>query len=64
MGDEERFPTMGINGGARVDQRMIRLRPRGMEITTNYRIAGVNNFEGSLAHELAHFIQDYFLTHG
>ncbi len=57
FGDPQRYPT---NGRALSEWRVFQLYPRGMNFFP-HRITRVSNFEGTLAHELGHFIQHEFI---
>lgn len=55
--DEEKFPLNGL----REDQNTFSISPRGMRLDIPHRISSVSNFQGTLIHELAHFVECQFL---
>jgi len=58
LSGDEKFP---LNGLADKDRRCLKIMPRAMDIDKTHRVEGVLNFEGTLAHEIGHFIEDIFL---
>ncbi len=55
-GDPELYP---LNGSAQENWRSFTLLPRGMELIP-HRVSATSNFEGTLAHETTHLIDDEF----
>lgn len=58
LSNDERFP---LNGLAEKDMRCLKIMPRALDIDKTHRVEGVLNFEGTLVHEVGHFIEDRFL---
>lgn len=56
-GNDQVYP---LNGNPHSKWGAISISPRGMDIKTPHRIAAANNFEGTVAHELTHLIDEDF----
>ncbi|MCK9447333.1 hypothetical protein M0Q50_10825, partial [bacterium] len=58
LSNDSKFP---LNGLAEKDRHCLMIMPRAMDINMDHRVEGASNFEGTLVHEIGHFIQDRFL---
>ncbi|HNY36064.1 MAG TPA: hypothetical protein PLD14_00665 [Candidatus Pacearchaeota archaeon] len=58
LSGNENYP---LNGFAKKNWQAIEIMPRGVDINNDHRVGEISNFEGTLTHEIGHFIQDKFL---